>query len=189
MRQILAIAIVGSFLRPAAAAQQTAGAQNVETIQVLRSVRLSRATATDYCAQRRTGFPTPTFEDQYDFKAVAVRSTDGLVTNVSGPTVGHGHACFGATADSLTVRFYADGELDGVRFTGHGDCRSAGRDIPEPGITPWRCYLDLTGLSSGFVGGQLTSNTVFSRAAVGDFSDPVGYTQASIATVRLWKRR
>lgn len=38
-----------------------------------------------------------------------------------------------------------------------------------------------------YVGGLLTTNTLTSRAAFGGDSDPPGYTQASIATIRLWK--
>jgi hypothetical protein len=52
-----------------------------------------------------------------------------------------------------------------------------------------RCFLDLQGLPPNYIGGQLTSNTVLSRVAVGETSDPTGYTQPSIVTVRLWKRR
>jgi len=33
------------------------------------------------------------------------------------------------------------------------------------------------------------TNTVLSRIAVGEASDPAGYTQPSIVTVRLWKHR
>ena len=40
----------------------------------------------------------------------------------------------------------------------------------------------------GYVGGQLTTNTVLSRSVVGLVSDPEGYTQPSIVTIRLWKR-
>jgi len=170
-------------------AQQSAAGSGVEVIYLARSLRLSRVAPSDYCAAQHTGFPGSTFEDRYDFKAVASRAADGLVTNAAGQTVGHLHACFAGTSDSLVVNFYAEGDLNGVRFTGRGDCRTAGREVPEPGVTPWRCYLDLTGLPAGFVGGQLTTNTIISRAALGAVSDPVGYTQPSIATVRLWRKR
>jgi hypothetical protein len=45
------------------------------------------------------------------------------------------------------------------------------------------------GLSHGFIGGHLTANTVNSRQPLGGMTDPAGYTQSSIATVRLWRRR
>jgi len=41
---------------------------------------------TDFCAESHTGFSTPSIEDHYDFKAVASRSADGIVTNAAGPT-------------------------------------------------------------------------------------------------------
>jgi hypothetical protein len=162
---------------------------DVETIYIARSVRLSRVAPTDFCAESHTGFPTPAIEDQYDFKAVASRSTDGIVTNAAGPTVGQLHACFGRISDARTVTFYAEGHLNGVHFTGRGDCRSAARKIPEPGITAWHCYLELTDLSGGFSAGLLTTNTVTSREVLGLVSDPAGYAQPSIATVRLWRKR
>ena len=182
-------ALLVCFGSSLAAAQRPASDRGVEDIYVVRSVRLSRVTPSDYCAQSRTDLPTPLFEDQYDFKAVATRAADGAVTNDAGPTVGHLHACFGRTSDSLVVSFYAQGELNGVQLTGRGDCRFDGREFPEPGITPIRCYLDLTGLPAGFTGGRLTTNTLGSRALLGLVSDPPGYTQPSIATVRLWRRR
>jgi hypothetical protein len=64
-------------------------------------------------------------------------------------------------------------------------------DVPYSvvGLRVQRCFLELSDLPSGYVGGQLTSNTINSRKNLRDKSDPPGYTQASIATVRLWKRR
>jgi hypothetical protein len=171
------------------AAQQVASGGSVEEIFVLRSVRLSRQPASDYCAERRTGFPAATAEDHYEFKAVTARPVDGRVTEVAGPTMGHLHTCLGATSDPLVFTFYAEGNLGDVPLTGRGDCRTNGRELPEPGITPWRCHLDLTGLPSRFVAGYLTSNTIISRAVLGLVSDPAGYTQPSIATIRLWKKR
>jgi hypothetical protein len=62
-------------------------------------------------------------------------------------------------------------------------------DFPESGLVAVRCHLVLSGLPAPFVGGLLTTNTLTSRAAFGGASDPAGYTQASIATMRLWKAR
>lgn len=182
-------AAVAAFVPATAAAQHPAVGSAVERIYILRSVRLSRVTTSEYCSERRTGFPGATFEDRYEFKAVAARSADGAVTNAAGPTVGHLHACLGATSDSLVTWFYAQGDVIGIQFTGHGDCRTTGRQVPEPGITPWSCYLDLTALPDSLGGGQLTTNTVNSRAVLGLVSDPPGYAQPSIATVRLWRKR
>jgi hypothetical protein len=72
---------------------------------------------------------------------------------------------------------------------GLGECRLTKTDFPEKGMSAWRCFLDLSNLPSGYVGGQLTTNTMNSRNTLGMESDPGGYTQPSIATIRLWKKR
>ena len=99
------------------------------------------------------------------------------------------HVCFGETDDPDTINFHAEGSLAAVAFVGKGECFTVKRDFPEPGLTVMRCFLALGNLPAGYVGGQLTSNTVLSRRAVGAVSEPEGYTQPSIVTVRLWKHR
>ena len=74
-------------------------------------------------------------------------------------------------------------------LVGRGQCRTTKRDYPEAGITVMTCQLDLKGLPSEYVGGQLTTNTLGSRTLLGADTDPPGYTQPSIATVRLWRKR
>ena len=108
-------------------------------------------------------------------------------TNVN--TIGSLHGCAGPTSDPTTLNFYAEGVLGNVPFTGTGDCRILKQGFPEPGITGARCFLELRDLPTGYAGGMLTTNTVVSRNLIGENSDPPGYTQPSIATVRLWKRR
>jgi hypothetical protein len=181
-------AMLLSLVTVVASAQRGATSARVEDIFIARSVRLSRAAPSEYCNERRTGLPPATFEDRYDFKPVATRSADGAVTSAAGASVGHLHACFTRSSDSVVV-WFAQGDLNGVQLTGHGDCRTDGREFPEPGMATWRCFLNLSGLSGGFVGGLLTTNTIQSRALMGMESDPPGYTQPSIATVRLWRAR
>jgi hypothetical protein len=79
----------------------------VEDIVILRSLRLSRIAPTGFCAASRTGFTEATIEDRYDFKAVATDAASGRVTNANGARTGSLHACFGATADSLVLNFFA----------------------------------------------------------------------------------
>ena len=67
--------------------------------------------------------------------------------------------------------------------------RASKIDFPEAGLFPVRCQLILSGLPAPYVGGLLTTNTMTSRAAFGGDTDPPGYTQASIATIRLWKSK
>ena len=88
--------------------------------------------------------------------------------------VGQLHACFGKTADSAVVSFYAEGTLYGAPLIGHGMCATTRRDFPEPGISVATCHLDLSALPSGYVGGQLTTNTISSRQVLGGESDPRG---------------
>jgi hypothetical protein len=171
----LFVVIVGLliFVPPRLSAQQGNPHTSVEEIYILRSLRVSRTTPTDYCAERRTGFQAATMEDRYDFKAVTTSPASGEVTNPSGPTVGHLHACFGTTADSLVVSFYTEGDVQGMQLTGRGQCRTTRREFPEAGISLWTCHLDLTALPSGYIGGQLTTNTLASRAILGAETDPL----------------
>ena len=170
-------------------AQKSQAGSAIEDIYVARSLRLSRITPTAYCAPERAGFAGSTAEDRYTFHSTATRGSDGLMTDANVATIGRLHACFGSTADPLTTNFYAEGALGDVSFTGRGECRTAKQDYPEPGITVYRCFLELRDLPREYQGGQLTTNTVVSRQGIGEASDPPGYLQPSIATVRLWKKR
>lgn len=167
----------------------SASGGSVEDIYIARSLRESRIAPTEFCAQTRTGFGRATIEDRYTFRSTATRPADGLMVDANVNTIGRLHACFGSTEDPATANFYAEGVLGGVPFTGTGDCRALKRDYPETGITGYRCLLELRDLPKAYIGGQLTTNTVVSRNAIGEKSDPPGYIQPSIATVRLWKRR
>ncbi len=44
-------------------------------------------------------------------------------------------------------------------------------------------------VAAPFVGGLLTTSTMTTKASFGGDSEPPGYTQASIATIRLWRAR
>lgn len=164
-------------------------AQNpVEDIYLARSIRESQVKPTDFCAPARTGFADHSLEDRYSFQSVATRASDGLITDDNVDTIGHLRACFGPTSDPMTINFYAEGVLGGVNFSGKGQCLTARRDYPEDGLTVARCFLELRDLPDGYVGGQLTTNTMRSRTLIGPVTEPPGYTQMSIATVRLWRR-
>lgn len=181
--------LVLAALSSSAHAQTPRANAGVEDIVVLRSLRLSRISPTGFCAPSRTGFSEATSEDRYDFKAVATDAASGKITNATDVRAGELHACFGPTPDPKVLNFYAEGEVGGVPLIGHGQCLTTKTDFPETGISVLTCHLDLTGLPSAYVGGQLTTNSVSSRAIVGADTDPPGYTQLSIATVRLWKKR
>lgn len=161
----------------------------VEAIYVAHAVRQSRVSPTGFCHERKTGFSNALFEDHFAFRSIQTRPSDGRIVSADVQAIGNMHVCFGTTVDSATLNFYAKGTLSSVPFVGKGECLTVKRDFPERGLTVMRCFLDLQGLPPNYIGGHLTSNTVLSRVAVGESSDPAGYTQPSIVTVRLWKRR
>jgi hypothetical protein len=170
-------------------ASQPAVATEVEEIYIARSVRESRIPPTEFCAKARTGVGDAISEDQHTFRSVATRTSDGRVIDANVKTIGSIHSCNGRTANPAVFDFYGDIDFRGTAFKGLGECRFTKTDFPEKGLTAYRCFLDLSDLPGEYVGGQLTTNTMFSRKILGMESDPGGYTQSSIATVRLWKKR
>lgn len=184
-----AYALMLAALSSLAQSQAPRADTGIEEISILRSVRLSRVDPTDFCAPSRTGFSRAAMEDRYDFKSVATAAASGEVTGADGPRVGTLHACFGPTADAAVVNFYAEGSVRTVAIIGRGSCRTTKVDFPEAGISVATCQLDLSGLPADYVGGYLTTNSILSHATLGPESEPLGYTQTSIATIRLWKKR
>jgi hypothetical protein len=158
-----------------------------EEIFVIRSVRTSRITPTGYCAQSRTGFSDVVFEDQYVFHAVDTDAQRGLIVNTLGNKIASLHACFGKAADPNVLNFCGESEIAAIFFTGNRKCTILKTDFPEHGLNLNACFLHLGGLQAPYVGGLLTTNTLIARNTLGEKSDPPGYIQPSIATVRLWK--
>jgi len=172
-------------------AQSTsAPGKSVEDIYIARSVRESRTWPTDFCAEARTGFFTGGgAEDQFTLRSTATRGSDGLMTDASVKPIGSLHGCFGPTGEPTVWNFFVEGALGTTTFKGRGRCVNGKQGYPEPGTNTSRCFLELSDLSNGYVGGLFTSNAVNSSSNLGEVSAPPGYTQAGIATVRLWKRR
>jgi hypothetical protein len=182
--------VLGALLgdRSQVRAQAQVEKPQVEEIYILRSVRESRiATPTEFCAQAKTSFDSY-IEDQYTLRSTATRASDGRMVDTNAGTIGSLHGCFGRTSDPATLNFYAEGLLGRTAFKGIGECRLKS-NFPEPGINLARCFLDLSGLPAAYVGGMLTTNSLNSRKLAGMETDPGGYTQVSIVTVRLWKKR
>jgi hypothetical protein len=171
------------------AQSKSAPGKSVEDIYIARSVRESRTSPTEFCAEARTGFLTGGgAEDQYTFRSTATRGSDGLMTNASVKPIGSLHACFGPTGEPTVWNFYAEGKLGTSTFKGRGQCVQK-TNHPEEGVTSTRCFLDLSDISNPYIGGMATSNAINSYSSLGDVSLPPGYTQAGIFTLRLWKRR
>ena len=163
-------------------------ASPVEEIYIARSIRDSAVAPTAFCAPAKTGFTSNT-EDRFTLQSTAVTTTDGRITDTNVKMIGSAHGCLGPTTDPAVRNFYLELVLGRTTMTGTGDCRRAKVDFPEPGMQVFHCLLDLTDPSHHYVGGVLTSNTMNSRQRIGPASDPAGYVQPSIATIRLWKKR
>ena len=162
-----------------------------EEISILRSVREQHQPIAGWCSSARTGFePFPTDAERlFSFWSLRVRPEDGRVVETKDTRVAQLRACFGATSERARQNFYAEISMGSMSFHGNGDCHAMKIDFPEVGLAPVRCTLILSGLPPPYVGGLLTTNTMTSQAAFGGDSEPPGYTQASIATIRLWRRR
>jgi hypothetical protein len=163
----------------------------LEDIYVLRSIREQHTPTTGWCAPSRTGFdPFPGDAERFfSFWSVGSRLEDGMVVDAKQARVADLRACFGPTSDRARQNFYAEVQLGAISFRGNGECLALMTDFPETGLFPVRCHLILSGLPAPFVGGLLTTNTVTSKVPFGGESDPPGYSQASIATIRLWRAR
>lgn len=184
--------VLFTLCAPAATAQQPSSGPTgigVEEIYIARTVVQSRVTPTPECAQDKVGFAGATVEQQFTLHSVTTGSKNGLLTNAKENTIGSAHGCVGPSGNPLAINFYLEGVIGPIRFKATGDCRWAMPDHPEPGIRFLSCFLPLRDLPEGYVSGYLTSSSISSLQGVGETSDPSGYLQSSIATIRLWKRR
>lgn len=195
-RWIAAAAIIGVLTLMSAcatpsgtdAAQLKAGA---EEIYIFRSIREQHEPVDGWCSSARTGFePFPRDAERFfSFWSLRLRPEDGRVIETKDTRVAELRACFGATSERARQNFYAEVSLGSMSFQGNGECLAIRTDFPEAGLFPVRCQLVLSGLPPPYVGGLLTTNTMTSRAALGGDTNPPGYTQASIATIRIWRHR
>jgi sugar lactone lactonase YvrE len=161
----------------------------LEDIYVLRSIREQRAPVIDWCASSKTGFEpfSAEAERSFSFWSVDTRLDDGKVIDARHTRVAELRGCFGPTHDRARQNFYAEIRLGVISFRGRGECLALMTDFPATGLFPVSCQLILSELPAPFVGGLLTTNTMTSGARFGGDTEPLGYTQASIATIRLWK--
>lgn len=164
-----------------------------EDIFILRSLREERTPKSTWCTAERAGFAPFNSEflldDRFTMWSVQVQARDGRVTDSRAGQAGNLRACFGQTPDPKLVNFYAEGQIGGLPVVGNGECLRLQADHPEKGITTYRCHLTLRGLPSPYVGGLLTTNSLVSGAILSGDSDPPGYVQTSIATIRLWRSK
>jgi hypothetical protein len=194
-RLTTAASIIGSLVTMLACAARADDAATptvgLEDIYILRSIREQHEPVADWCSSAKTGFE-PFAKDAerfFSFWSVRSRPEDGKVVDAKSARVAELHACLGPTGEPALQNFYAEIKLGSISFRGNGECRAVKVDFPEAGLFPVRCQLILSGLPPPYVGGLLTTNTLTSKAAFGGDTDPSGYTQASIATIRLWKAK
>lgn len=188
----LVVSLVAAVFVLAAHGEDTSkSAAALEDIYILRSIREPSEPVANWCSANRTGFePFPKdAERMFSFWSVKSRLEDGKVVDAKGARVAELRACFGSTTERARQNFYAEVKLGSISFIGNGECVAARVDFPETGLFPVRCQLILSRLPAPYAGGLLTTNTMTSKAAFGGDTDPPGYTQASIATIRLWRAR
>jgi hypothetical protein len=167
--------------------QQRASQVQVEEIYVVRSVSESRTARTEFCAPAKTGLADPIAESRYSFRSISVDASDGRVLDTNVKPVGSGHGCVGTTASGIR-KLYAEVVIGSRTFIATGDCRQKS-DFPERGINEFHCSGDLSAPDDQYVGGLMITSSISSRKDVGLETDPPGYTQSSIATIRVWKKR
>ena len=162
-----------------------------EDLYIVRSLREERTPKSTWCTSDRAGFAPFNSEflidDRFAMWSMEVQPRDGRITGSKATKVGELRTCIGLTGDPALYNFYAEGQIASLSITGRGDCRLLRPDYPERGIAALRCYLDLRGLSSPYIGGMLTTSTLSSRSVLSGESDPPGYLQTSLATIRLWR--
>jgi hypothetical protein len=162
-----------------------------EEIYVLRSMRERHVPVANWCDSAKTGFdPFPTdAERAFSFWSISTTAQDGRVVDTKKSRVAALRGCFGPTTEPARQRFYAEIDLGSTSARGSGECSAVMVDFPESQLFPVRCFLVLDRVPAGYVGGLLTTNTLASKNAYGGETDPPGYNQASIATIRLWRSR
>lgn len=177
------LAVMG--VATASAEQARPGDSDVEEIYVLRSLRETRVTPTEFCSP----LEAPTSEDYYTFHTLGLDAQTGRAASFSASSVGYIRGCFGKGANPSDILFYGEFEANGVKGKARGDCKSGPPEFPEQGLRLFACYFLLSDLPASYAGGQLTTNSVNSKNITGETSDPSGYIQVSVATMRLWKKR
>jgi hypothetical protein len=185
---LLATAVVVNAQSPQTP-RRVASQTQVEEIYIARSVPESQTAPTEFCVPAKTGFGDAVFEASFSFRSVSINTSDGRLLNTNVSTIGSFHGCFGRTANSTTFNAFAELRIGSKTLTGIGECHRVKSDFPERGITEGHCFLDLSAPNDQYVGGLLTTNSITSLKGIGLDTDPPGYTQASIATVRIWKKR
>jgi hypothetical protein len=119
------IVILAAIFAMPAKADET----SVEEIYIARSVREATMPPTEFCTKAKTGVDHASSEDQFTFRSVAARSSDGRVINANVETIGSAHTCIGPATIPETSQFYAEFVLGGLAFKATGECHLAKTDF------------------------------------------------------------
>lgn len=191
---IASLILGASIVLPVCAEQSESARESTESIEeiyILRSIRERHEGKDGRCTASAIGFdPYPVDADRrFSFWSIASRPGDGRVVDAASRRVAELRGCFGPTDDRTRQNFHAEIRMGSKIFRGRGECQALLVNFPEEGLIPVRCQIVLSDLPAPYVGGLLTTNTLTSGAQYGGETSPPGYTQASIATIRLWKKR
>ena len=184
---VLIVAAVAVEAQSPQTPRRASSETQVEEIYIARSVNESRTAPTEFCAPARTGIADPVAEGRYSFRSISINASDGRVLDTNIRPIGRGHGCFGPTAGGIR-KIYGELMIGSKTFKGTGECRQKS-DFPERGINEFHCSADLSSPDDQYVGGLLTTSSISSLKDAGLETDPPGYTQSSIATIRVWKKR
>jgi hypothetical protein len=167
---------------------QNAPLGSVEEVYIFRSIRTVRVVGPEAAELCRSRVEFTSFaHDTSDLVAMTV-GPNGLVTEPKVKVIGTLVTCTGRTINPDVFDFYGEGEINGIRFKGGGDCvRYA--DAPLMGANSVQCRNRATVLNEGYVGGLITSNSLTPTDASPTGTIPPGYLGTSVAVARFWKRR
>ncbi|QRN92804.1 hypothetical protein JRI60_26705 [Archangium violaceum] len=84
-------------------------------------------------------------------------------------------------AEGSTADFYVHFILPEGHFTGLGRCTMVSNGVPRPGLVLTSCALKLTEFPAGYVGGFVTSSSVFNPKGL------PGYNTGSFWTLRVFE--
>ena len=108
------------------------------------------------------------------------RPWDGKVVFESGRRAGKATACVRITDPTFPpgeqVPFYARFNLPDGSFTASGTCTLVSNNVPEAGLVLAGCALSLVQVPRGFVGGTVSSTSVFNPRRLPGYSTGSYYT-------------
>jgi len=127
-----------------------------------------------------------------DLYSINTKGKDGTVVNWKVKKIGEALACTSSIPGLREGEFLAYFQLtfdrkNPITIQVSGLCQITGSDMPEGGIFPTNCWLNVVSAPPEYVGGLLTSNTL-QEFLPGTVTE-LGYKARSIGTLRIFKER